>query len=499
MVDAVLVPGQVERPVERPVGPQVASGVPVSRPRMPRPRPAGRADVVAATRDWLRSVPPRLHATPTRVPLDEVVGWLTDPQADDIRHGTGRFFRIMGIEAHVEVEERWSWTQPIIDQPDVGVLALVSRMGRSGLELLVQGKPEPGNPTGLQLAPTVQATRSNYMRAHGGRPVPMLDVLQAARPSDVLVDVRQSEHGTVFFRKRNRNMVVLTERPPQAPEHFRWLRLPELHHLFLADDRVNMDTRTVLSCLPWGLVPVDPHDHDPVVAALARSGRVGSPSRHTLQAILNWVTEVRSSTYVRVDVRPLHTLEGWSRTAAGLSHEDDAWFDVIGVSVEAAGREIDRWSQPMIEPHADGTLGLLVARFGDVLHVLVHLRTEPGLVDAVEIAPTVQHRPMEPADLANPGTQRHLEPLTSAPADRVLYDRVHSDEGGRFFRSANRHLIVEVDPDPAVEGPGFRWVTVHQLEELLRHSHYVNLQLRSLLSCLQAVGTIGRAPAWRTE
>nr|WP_297422729.1 NDP-hexose 2,3-dehydratase family protein [uncultured Actinotalea sp.] len=463
-----------------------------------RGRGAAGTDALVECSTWLRGLEPELHATPTRVPLDRLDGWVTDPTAPDIRHESGRFFRILGLDVRVEAEEGWAWTQPIIDQPDVGILAIMARPTSAGLEVLLQAKPEPGNPTGLQLAPTVQATRSNYLRAHGGRPVPLLDVLRETRPADVVVDVRQSEHGTVFLRKRNRNMVVLTDRLTTAPAHFRWMLLSDLHALFLADDRVNMDTRTVLSCLPWDLVGTDPADDDPVIAGLARSADPEAATVHSGQRLLHWVCEARSTTYLHSVVRPLSALSGWERTADRLRHEQHAWFDVVGVSVAAAGREVDSWCQPMIEPHASGLLGLLVARFDGVLHLLVHLRREPGLLDAAEIAPTVQHRPMEPADLANPTTRLFLDEVLEAAPERVVYDQVHSDEGGRFFRSSNRHLVVEVDPSSDFEEPGYRWVSVHQLGELLRHSHYVNLQLRSLLSCLQAVATTGRAPAWRT-
>ena len=34
---------------------------------------------------------------------------------------------------------------------------------------LLQSKIEPGNINGVQLSPTVQATKSNYLRKHGGK------------------------------------------------------------------------------------------------------------------------------------------------------------------------------------------------------------------------------------------------------------------------------------------------------------------------------------------
>lgn len=35
--------------------------------------------------------------------------------------------------------------------------------------------------------------------------------------------------------------------------------------------------------------------------------------------------------------------------------------------------------------------------------------------------------------------------------------------------------------------PGYRWVTMAQLSELLCHSHYLNVEARSLVACLHAL------------
>ena len=37
---------------------------------------------------------------------------------------------------------------------------------------LLQAKVEPGNINKIQISPTVQATRSNYLRIHGGKTIP---------------------------------------------------------------------------------------------------------------------------------------------------------------------------------------------------------------------------------------------------------------------------------------------------------------------------------------
>ena len=39
---------------------------------------------------------------------------------------------------------------------------------------LLQAKAEPGNINKIQISPTVQATKSNYTRVHGGKEIPYL-------------------------------------------------------------------------------------------------------------------------------------------------------------------------------------------------------------------------------------------------------------------------------------------------------------------------------------
>lgn len=437
-------------------------------------------------RSWLADVRSRFYTHPTRIPLESVADWHTRPDAATIRHRTGRFFTIEGIRASLDGAP--TWARPIVRQTDIGVLGLLVTRRGDGLKALVQAKPEPGNINGLQVSTTVQATHSNYSRVHGGRPVPYLDRFVSAGDGRIIVDSRQSEHGSVFLRKRNRNLVVAVDRPPPAEDGFAWLPLAEVYRLLHVDDLVSMDLRTVLGCLPWR-PGGDPPAPDTFQAALARSGDRAAPARHRMADLLHWITDVRCQHRVELARVPLPALSGWCRAGGVLAAENGGPFTIIGVSVEAAGREVRSWSQPMIEVSGTGLLALLVTRVGGVLHLLMQLRVEPGLVDVVELAPTVQELPGEPRP-TGPSADDHEAALRAlalaASPEQVRLDTVQSEEGGRFFHTRNRHLIVEVPP-PGPEPPGYRWLTVYQLRELLRHSYYVNVQARSLLSCLTSL------------
>lgn len=452
---------------------------------------------------WVRAANADVWTDVTVVDLADVDGWHTGPGEATLRHASGAFFSIDGIEVTASTDPVGlgraptvrRWAQPIIDQPEIGVLGILVREFDGVLHCLMQPKAEPGNHNGVQISPTVQATRSNYTRRHGGTAVPYLEYfLGGAAPGrTVISDVRQSEQGSRFLGKRNRNMVVEVTGDLPIVDGFQWLTIGQLHALLWVDDLVNMDARTVLSCLPFPGAELAAGHPDPDVdgcgdgftAALVRSCDPRWGSRHATDAVLRWITEVRARTQVAVRRRPLTGLPGWRRAGGRIGHESGAFFDVIGVQVRAGGREVARWSQPMVAERGLGLVAFLVTRIDGVLHVLAHLRVEPGLVDVAEIAPTVQCTPLNWDYLSETPRPRFLDEVLAAPSTRIRHDSVQSVEGGRFFWTRYRHVVVETEAVP--EPPDYRWLALHQLTDLARHSHYLNEQARSLLACIRSL------------
>ncbi|GAA2719556.1 MULTISPECIES: NDP-hexose 2,3-dehydratase family protein [Streptomyces] len=447
---------------------------------------------LAAFDAWFAAYGRQCYTQVERVPLDELDGWVTDPDTGDLHHHTGRFFTVHGLEVGRPGTPVPLWTQPIIDQPEVGILGILARRIEGVLHFLMQAKAEPGNAGGLQLSPTVQATRSNYTRAHRGGSVPYLEHFQDIhRRPGVLADVRQSEQGAWFYRKRNRNVVIETRDEVEVLEGYRWMTLGQIHRLLSRDDVVNMDARTVLACLPFtgagGSHRPGKGDGDGFAAALRRSGEAQAPAVHHMRDILSWITEMRTTTDVATRRLPLAALPAWQRTPQRITHESGAFFDVIGVRVSARGREVRSWCQPMIEPADRGVVAFLTRTVEGVLHVLVHARAEAGFADVVELAPTVQCIPSSYRALPPQALPPFLPEVLDAPAERIRFDTVLSEEGGRFHRAHNRYLVVEASAEVPMDHPEYRWMTLHQLAGLLRHSHYVNVQARSLVACLHSL------------
>ncbi|ONI90748.1 NDP-hexose 2,3-dehydratase [Saccharothrix sp. ALI-22-I] len=454
-----------------------------------RPTQTRVAESMLAARDadavhaWLARTAERSWMHVERVPLDALTGWLTEPGTGNLRHHTGRFFSVESLAVDLPGTPVPHWSQPIIDQPEIGILGVLVREIDGVLHCLMQAKHEPGNPNGLQLSPTVQATRSNYTRVHRGKPIPYLEHFRDTSAHRVLVDIRQSEQGAWFYRKRNRNMVVEVDGEVEVREGFRWFTLGEIAGLMTVPDLVNMDARTVLACLPGGGAALARAASDPFTEALVRSADPAAPGVHTIGDVLSWITEVRTRTDLRVTLGPLAGLPDWTREDGVIAHRDGRFFTVVGVDVRAGGREVGAWSQPMIEPVGTGVIAFLVKEIGGVLHVLTHARTEAGYADVTELAPTVQCVPETYDHL--PTRPRFLDDVLTS--SRVRFDAVLSEEGGRFLGARNRYLVVETDAEVAPDDPEYRWLTLHQYEELLRHSFYVNIQARSLLLCLRSL------------
>lgn len=415
-----------------------------------------------------------------RIPFAELDGWSFDGATGDLGHRSGRFFSVHGLDVSTAdagngTEADFRWHQPVISQPEIGILGLLVKEFDGVPHFLMQAKMEPGNPNLLQLSPTVQATRSNYTGVHRGAPVRYLEHFVGPDRSRTIADVLQSEHGAWFYRKSNRNMIVEAVGDVPLHDDFRWLTLGEIGALLHRDNVINMDSRTVLACAPLD----DPYD--------------AAPALHSDTELLSWFTGERARHDVSARRTPLGEVPGWVRHEDRIERADGRYFRVVAVSVEAGSREVARWSQPLIEPCGTGVTAFLSRRVGGRLHVLARAMVEGGFLDTVELAPTVQCTPSNYPDGSLPGRPRFLDQVLSASPGQIVYEAVHSEEGGRFLNAESRYLVVDAgDSVPLDPPPGFRWVTPAQLRSLARHGHYVNVQARTLLACLAATGDAGR-------
>jgi oxidase EvaA len=439
---------------------------------------------------WLRATPADRPQVVKRIPLSALDEWHFQETSGDLVHRSGKFFQVTGVGVTTDLGPRSHWQQPIIDQPEIGILGIIAREIDGVLYLLMQAKMEPGNPLGVQLTPTVQATRSNYTQVHqGSRPL-YLDHFLERRHGRVLVDQLQWEHGSAFLRKRNRNMVIQINEDIPVEPGFRWLTLGQVKRLLAQPNVVSMDTRTVIACMPLvGSRKDDSLDHierggasDFALSTLDSFASAHSAS--TDEDVMSWLTDLKCRHHLGIQHLGLSGLSTWRRTETEIASPEAGSFKIVAVDVESASREVVRWTQPMIAAEGQGLIGLLTTEINGVLHALVRARVEPGSADTITLGPTVQSAL---GFEAGGGDGRHkalFDLVKGATGKSVRFACLQSEEGGRFYRVVSEYRIVELADGRRLSlPPDCLWLTFRQMEEMVRYG-LLGVEARSLLSCV---------------
>jgi len=421
-----------------------------------------------------------------QIPFSSLDKWDVDPQSGNIFHESGKFFSIEGLQVNTNYGARGEWQQPIINQPEIGILGIITKQIDGILHFLMQVKMEPGNINMVQLSPTLQATRSNYTLIHQGKTPPYLDYFFDLNKHQVLIDSLQSEQGGRFLRKRNRNIIIEVEDSVPVYPGFRWLTLGQIHQLLRVDNIVNMDTRTVLGCIPFSdastLIALDNRAFNQQVlnSAIAEGGCL-----HNLDELRNWFIEQKFRFELKTRRIPMNNIEEWEKTEFEIHHIEKDYFSIIACRVEAASREVFAWTQPLIKTYEPGLVAFVARRFIGVLHFLVQAKVEPGIFDVVEVAPTVQYTTGNYRRGPVEDRAPFLDYVLNASPEQIRYDVLLSEEGGRFYREANRNVIIEVGDDFPAEVPSnYIWMTLRQLKDFVQFSNILNVECRCLMSCL---------------
>ena len=435
--------------------------------------------------DWISRRNQEVSVEVNPIPFSEMAGWHIDEDGC-LRHNTGRFFSVQGI--HVETDFGYSpeWDQPIIVQPEIGYLGILAKEFNGGLYFLMQAKIEPGNVNCVQISPTLQATKSNYTRVHNGKKPAYLDYFVNVKPENVLLDQLQSEQGARFLRKRNRNIIIKVDEAGEVLPDFRWMTIGQIKEFMHQDNRVNMDTRTVLSGIEYTdyVTPMsDLSRLSPFGWDLFKSARTAE-GVHSMNQLLSWLTGLKSRYDLFVSYKPIDKLKGWHRDGMEIANDEGKFFRVIGVQVSISNREVRSWNQPLVQPLQQGICAFIIKKIGGIYHFLVQAKLECGNFDVLELAPTVQ------CLTGNVFASRQKPPFTdyilNAPRKQVRYDVLQSEEGGRFFREQNRNMIVEADDSFPQEVPEhYAWMTLNQINNFLRFNNFLNIQARSILSALK--------------
>lgn len=426
--------------------------------------------------DWLMKARRFSTQKSEIMPLADMDGWKIDPISGNIEHSTGRFFSIIGLRVRHRIDrEELLWEQPMIDQPEVGILGIVARNINGVLHFALQAKEEPGNIGGIQLSPTVQATYSNYTAAHGGASPSFLTLFTGVKADKIIFARLQTEDGGRFIYKSNRNMIVYADESEIAvelPQNFIWLTLKQVSKLIQNNEMtVNACARSILSALLF----VCKSGSDNLAVDMDR-----------FRKTTNWIDERKSLNHLLLRRIPLKNLQEWHIDDKGFfSHKEQRFFSIIGLNVSTGSREIKSWHQPIIKNPAAGIIGLLLRKGENGIEILMQAKAEAGNRGTIQLAPTVQFTQSN-----YEGSQKLTKPfLYNEFLLEKNYSLIHesrqTEEGARFYLEYHLHRILMLPSFEQLEIPAdYRWLSIAEIIFMLHYGDQVNSCARSILSCL---------------
>lgn len=410
--------------------------------------------------DWLHSVRRQQLMRVAETTLDACPPW--ELRNGGIARPDSRFFRVV-----LHDDSLW------IDQPEIGLLGFLLRDTSGGPQVLLHAKSEPGNAPIVQFAPSIQATRSNLERVHGGMGQLYLEYFETTgngRSPETL----QSEQGSRFWKKRNRNAVRVVDEAPET-ELIRWFDADEFLPCLSESGAVNTDARSVIASSRWTLwIPSGrtPFTNSP---GSLRAAAVNSYAQEPTTAVevlteLSALQEAAMGASAAFPDTPLSVLD-LQQLSSGPGRQ------IIFVSVDAVGREVEHWCQPLICDARDRTHVLLLRIREHRLEVLLRLASEQGLFNGWEFTSSWD------SDCA-PTESEQLDGWVRSGA--VLTRVRQSDEGGRFFHvMCDYELRVIPDSGNSID-TGQRWITLADLQMICMKPGATTNELRTLASMLLA-------------
>jgi len=417
---------------------------------------------------WLRETIKNADFFVQEIPLSKSREWLLKNGA--VEHKTGRFFRVIGLEWLGAAGKTVS--QPFLDQHEIGTLGFLIEKRGGETKILVQAKIEPGNLGIVQLAPTCQSTASNAKRAHGGEKPPFIGVFSQKNKS-IVYDKLQSEQGTRFFDKRNRNVLAVVggDKFPNSPSH-RWIPIEDMLGFLKNNYLVNTDARSVLVSAPWHILV----DHAPFSrfstgfgAELAKS--YATLSAYQLEKARQDILLMRAKTPLPKQI-DISKLKNWKVTKGGIFSKSKNSFDIKQIMIKVNGREVPYWDQPIVTSKSAGKVILFCARENGVLKFLFRASGEAGLHNKVELTPSVV---IEPGS-----TEKNNFDFSKGAVCAECYQ---SEEGGRFYHDINHFQIVDTGDIKKTPGEHY-WLTLGEIRHFLDEEGWFTNEARSALSLL---------------
>ncbi len=434
---------------------------------------------------WIKDLNNTIKVNIKKDSLENSTFWYYDWDNGSIVNKNNSFFSIQGMQwinnNQILAEH------PIIVQDEIGYLGIICKEIDGVTNFLMQAKIEPGNINKIQISPTIQATKSNFMQKHGGKKPAYLDYFLNATNYDIIVDQIQSEQSSRFYKKRNRNIIIKVNNDVELLPNFKWMTLGQIKELMKYENLVNMDTRTVISCIPFSLYTYEKDEIDELDKIFSDSSLLKSMlfGENKISYIYHSINNYKMFDDSIVKLVSLNQLKNWQMVNNEYICNDEYHFKVIFCDIAIEGREVQQWTQPLFEAYGIATFGLITYEDNGTKKFIIKLKSEIGCFDKAELGPTIQNESTEKQIINNCIDELFWNNVNSKT--NIVFDNLLSEEGGRFYCEQNRNIIVNVNKESIKDLPkNYLSVDYKTLNYLIQANNVVNIQLRNLISLLEA-------------
>ena len=218
---------------------------------------------------------------------------------------------------------------------------------------------------------------------------------------------------------------------------------------------------------------------------LFRSAFVGEKENRLPEAY-QYINNLKMFSEEKPELLPLHELKDWEWRNGEFICRKPWPFKVTFCDIAIEGREVRHWSQPLFEAMGIATFGLICCEEAGVLKFLVRATPEAGCFDGVELGPTVQREAMPVTRREQTAVDKLFDERLSA-GEGIFFDHLLSEEGGRFYHEQNRNVLLRVKGEELPPLPeGYFLLDYRTLNRLVQVNNTLNIQLRNLLSLLEA-------------
>ena len=409
--------------------------------------------------NWLTKMKQKHLLDVNIINLNKINNW--EFNKTEIFHISKKFFKIVGIRVFSNFYKD-NWDQPIIIQDEVGILGIIKDPNTK--KYLLQAKVEPGNINKLQLAPTVQATKSNYSGVHGGNKVPYIEHFLKLKN---IKKYNQSEQGFRYLQKFNSNILITNIKNIKKNEDFYWFSKNEIKKLIFKKNIINMDTLSIFS-------------------SVLKKNKKDKPI-HNKRKIEKWLKILDKKFYMKIKIIKLDLLGDWLVKSKRIKHKNKKHFSIMGVNVKTTRREVNNWSQPIIQGKNLAFVGFIKTKIGDTDHYLCRYILKPGLKKSV-IGCTINtsdiseyYKKSYPNNIEKNLFNNFFK--INKNNKKIVFDNILSDEGGRFYQCQVRCMVALINHKQLKTlSNNYIWLSYNQIVEMIKQRR-VDIESRLLFAC----------------